>query len=364
MSSKDVDLTPDESDEPLHDEAVRKALSHAPDRATLPDWRIRQAILDHAHDAVSASEELLAASREREPWWRLAWWRDRMGAPRATPWHAAFVSVLLGVLVTMMWQREPVPGARLDERPVAAPPAASVEQQAPAAKEEARAPEASARLEVPKPAPAPAPAPQPEPTPAPPPPAVVAPPVAPAPAPAPAPAASDALASREQSAPPVAATPPAAAPSESNRAAAAPSLRPPAAARPAPGARSTDSAPPSDFGALSRWTELRVASVSGEVRTVSRADAGELSQLLSSVAIVAAGGPPLRSLPEWRVALERKGDVLAVLEVGRNQVRWTEGKLPPVSGTPSPEALEALRAALRQAVKAKAPARPPTAVRE
>ena len=330
MSQKDADhLAPDEPDEPLHDEAVRKALAHAPDRAVLPDWRIRQAILAHAHDAVSASEELLAASREREPWWRLAWWRDKLGASRAAPWHAAFVSVLLGVLVILMWQREPVPGARLDEQPMTAPPTASVEQQAPApkeaTKEEARAPEAPAPVEVPRPEPAPTPAPAPAPAPplaaiAPQPPAVVAPPSA-APAPA------------------------------------------PAATRPAPGAR-TDAAPPPDFGALGRWTELRVANVSGEVRTVSRADAGELSQLLSSAAIVAAGGPPLRGLPEWRVALERKGDVLAVLEVGRNQVRWTEGSAPPVSGTPSPEALEALRAALRQAVKAKAPVRSPPRVRE
>ncbi|MGR4869052.1 hypothetical protein ACIPRI_09330 [Variovorax sp. LARHSF232] len=341
LEDKDADLlAPGEPDEPLHDEAMRKALAQAPDRAVLPDWRVRQAILDHAHDAVSASEELLAASRERAPWWRPAWWRDKLGAPRAMPWNAAFATVLLGVMVTVMWQREPVPGARLDEQPAAAPPTASVEQQAPTVKEEARAPEAPAPrapvpVEVPRSAPEPAPAPTPAPaTVAPPPPPDVA-----APPAAPAPAASDALAPRERSAP---AAPQAAPSTESNRAAAATGARP---------------APAPDFGALSRWTELRLANVAGEVRTVSRADAGELSQLLSSAAIVAAGGPPLRALPEWRVALERKGEVLAVLEVGRSQVRWTEGKAPPVTGTPSPEALEALRAALRQAVRAKAPAR-------
>ncbi len=345
MSLEDNDtdlLAPGEPNEPLHDEAVRKALAQAPDRAVLPDWRTRQAILDHAHDAISASEELLAASRERAPWWRPDWWRDKLGAPRATPWNAAFATVLLGVMVTLVLQREPVPGARLDEQTAAAPPAASVEQQAPTAKEEALAPEApapraSVPVEVPRSAPESAPAPATV-APLPPPPPVVA-----APPAAPAPAASDVLASRERSAPAAPAAPaaPQAAPStESNRAA--------AGARPAPAL---------DFGALGRWTELRLANVAGEVRTVTRTDAGELSQLMSSVAIVATGGPPLRALPEWRVTLERKGEVLALLEVGRSQVRWTEGKAPPVTGTPSPESLEALRAALRQAVKAKAPVR-------
>lgn len=119
-----------------------------------------------------------------------------------------------------------------------------------------------------------------------------------------------------------------------------------------------------DFSSLSRWTELRVANVSGDVRMVPRAEAGDLGLLMSSAAITAVGAPPLRSLPEWRVSLERRGQVLALLEVGRRDVRWTEGALPPSTGTPSPEALEALRRALGEALKtgsaAKAvPALPP-----
>jgi hypothetical protein len=133
-----------------------------------------------------------------------------------------------------------------------------------------------------------------------------------------------------------------------------------AGARPAPsatpGAR-TDTTPPPDFASLGRWTELRIANVSGDVRLVPRADAGELSLLLSSAAIMAVGAQPLRAIPEWRVALERKGDVLAVLEVGRNQVRWTEGNAPPATGTPPIEAVEALRAALRGATRPRAPGR-------
>ena len=73
-SDPGMQLEPGEPNDPLHDDALRKALAQAPDRTTLPDWRVRQAILDHAHDAISASEELLAASRERAAWWRLARW--------------------------------------------------------------------------------------------------------------------------------------------------------------------------------------------------------------------------------------------------------------------------------------------------
>lgn len=113
----------------------------------------------------------------------------------------------------------------------------------------------------------------------------------------------------------------------------------------------------SDFSSLSRWTELRVANVNGSVRVVPRAEAGDLGLLMSSAAIMAVGGPPLRSLPEWRVSLERRGQVLAVLEVARSDVRWTEGGLPPATGRPPAEALDALRGALSQAIKPGGPAK-------
>ena len=337
-------VPPGAPDEPLQDEALHKALAQAPDRALLPDWRIRQAILEHAHDAVSASEELLAASRAPASWWSLAWWREKVGVTSSLPWNAAFATVLLGVLITLIWRREPIPAPQLDERPVASAPA-------PLAKEEERKREARQTQLQERPAPAQdstrAQAPAVVAPPAAPPvlalPPAAAPESAPAPAPTPAPV---------EPAPKPAASPPAAAESLA-RQRAAPATAPKAAAS---GAR-TDATPPPDFASLGRWTELRIANVSGAVRTVPRADAGELSLLLSSAAIMAVGAQPMRAVPEWRVALERKGSVLAVLEVGRNQVRWTEGAAPPATGTPPIEAVEALRAALRQATKPKAPGR-------
>lgn len=110
---------------------------------------------------------------------------------------------------------------------------------------------------------------------------------------------------------------------------------------------------------------MRVANIGGEVRVLSRDEGGELNLLLNSAAIMASGPQPLKALPDWRVSLERKGAVLAVLELARNQVRWTEGGAPPATGVPPPGSLDALRAALAEAVKAApaksaAPARRPT----
>jgi len=395
-------LEPGEPNEPLHDEGLRKALAQAPDRSQIPDWRVRQAILDQAHDAISASEELLAASREGAPWWRLAWWRDKVGLSGATPWNAAFATVVVGVLVTLMWQREPVPGARLDERPAvkqetareeaervapapASPPAdapksagppasAAPPVRAPVPSAVPAAPEAPAAPSATLPAaPAPgaaAPAAGPPPVPAAAPPvrapetASIIPPVGESAGPAssqrfaqgnvtaPKPSAADAAAERRKSEPAVAAAPP---PPATQPEAKRGARQEPAAAAPAPRA---DVPPPMpDFASLSRWTELRVANVNGDVRMVPRAEAGELGLLMSSAAIMATGAPPMRTLPEWRVSLERKGQVLAVLEVARTQVRWTEGHLPATTGIPPIESLDALRAALRETARAGSPAR-------
>ena len=424
---KGMVLEPGEPNEPLHDDALRKALAQAPDRGTLPDWRVRQAILDHAHDAISASEELLTASRERAPWWRLAWWRDKVGLSGATPWNAALASLMVAVLVTLIWQREPVPGARPDDETAltSAPAPAAAPEAAPTFKEEAAkaaaketAKETSAKKDASKgagsketgakdaaakeaaakevaakearetaareaaakemaareaaakeaaakkadssrPVPAAPAASQPRES---------KPESAPAVAAMRTPAPQEAIAGADSAArasapsfaaapPPPARTAPSTAPPPSTADASAERRKSAPAAAAAPSTRS-DVVPMSDFSSLSRWTELRVANVNGDVRVVPRAEAGDLGLLMSSAAIMAVGATPLRSLPEWRVSLERRGQVLAVLEVARNDVRWTEGALPPAAGTPPPEALEALRGALRQAIRSGAAARP------
>ncbi|MDM0114927.1 hypothetical protein QTI66_22450 [Variovorax sp. J22R133] len=446
----------DESDE-LRDPALRKALENAPDDNALPDWRLRQAILQQAHDAVAASEELLVADRQGSSWWSLDFWLRKLTSRSAMPWNAGFATVLVAVLATLMWHREPVPDARLEEKAsesvraemagkVASEPSRdSVPsgQVAPAAPPATAGAPVSASPQLNRQAAAPAPAvpavpPEPPPTPvaeprvasapvpaapsaaavSPPAPpsaaspsapkgATSTPPVAPSVAPfaapsvappgsppadmraapsaetelqksrsalqgagAPAQPAADAAASAanakaaaESPARSRGAESAAKAPAPAESAAGAPA---PAAAAAAPGALGapsaktrTDATPPPSFASLSQWTEMRIANINGDVRVLSRAEGGELNLLLTSAAIMAVGPQPLKALPEWRVALERKGGVLAVLELARNQVRWTEGGGPPATGVPPPGSLDALRAALAEAVKA--PAKAPAA---
>jgi hypothetical protein len=169
----------------LHDPALRRALDHAPDRDALPEAHTRDAILKMAHNlaaqpastsAAPASAAGAANSASVLPWWRRLFGGG--GEPRSRmPWNAAFATVLVAALVTVLWRSEPVPEARLDgEARVggAAAPAA----------------EAPAAPAAPVPAPAPAPAP------------------AAAPAPAPAPAAAAAVAPEAEAARKAAPPPP------------------------------------------------------------------------------------------------------------------------------------------------------------
>jgi len=165
-------------------------------------------------------------------------------------------------------------------------------------------------------------------------------------------------------APPSAASQPATAASENaaaaatvkDSAAAAAALA--AAGPPAPAGSPPAAPAPPRYPSQSRYTAIRIANVSGQVRVVPRADVGDLGGLIDRAAAQAPGSDPLRELPQWRVVLEGKGEMLAVLEVGRSQLRWTEGAGAPVTSSPPPAVLEALHAALREAVKAPPPRRP------
>jgi hypothetical protein len=385
----------------LRDEALHRALLNAPDHTSAPNWRLRKAILDRAHDAVmpfSASPEPETTER---PWWQRLLGLGAQGGNARMPWNAAVATVLVGVLVTVLWQREPVPGARPDsEAPVGAPAQRSAAPAAPASP----SPAAPAPATVPPPPP---PLPTPPqaaeralpssqdiaggPPPVPDSPAESATTAAPAkgigasrpadrPAPAPArselarrqadeaalsasPAASDKeaskrsertrgeeeSASRQRFASPAAPATGAgsardsAEPAREGRAAAPPAAAPPAA--------SASPALPT-FSALSQWSRITITQRGGASRTLSRSEAQDLNALLGSAAISAIGTQPLAGTPEWRVTLERSnGDVMATFELGRNQVRWREGRVPPATGAPSASSLAALREALQHAVE-------------
>ncbi len=357
--------------EDFHDAALRRALGHAPDHAAAPDWRLRKTILQQAHEAVAPSSGSLLEENDGSPWWK------RLGGGKARgsrmPWNAAFATVLIAGLATVLWQREPVPGARLDgEASVAAPPPLTQGAPAPVAPPTAPAPAAvspPASLPVPVPGLGPAAPPRPERQPEPEPrlSIVLDPPAPPEPlrpqadeaAPPPSradeagerkakqalaarTARDDEAAARQRMSPPP--SPPAALASQGDAAAPARAAR-----APAPAVRTAATEPPT-FTALSQWNRITIAQRGGATRSLSRAEAAELNALLGSAAISAVRGDPLAGTPEWRITLERNNDVLAVLEVARSQVRWREGRELPATGAPSAAALAALRNALRDAV--------------
>ncbi|VTU35636.1 hypothetical protein [Variovorax sp. RA8] len=392
--------TDDNSTGDLRDEALRRALLHAPDHTVAPNWRLRKAILDHAHEAVMPFAAPGAPEPAR-PWWQrlLGIGGGQEGGGRL-PWNAAFATVLVGVLIAVLWQREPVPGVRPDGEALV---------RAPAQRSEAPAAPAPPPSAAPAPAPAfppptteralpssqdipggPAPAPQAatEPTPVPTPAQGARPPLsaerpvlahapselarrqadkaalsASAGAAAKEPGKKEAPAPAGQSAPaPAAAAPaapvaPPAAPG-AVRDAAEPARELRAAA--APPARTGSPELPS-FSALSQWSRLTITQRGGASRSLSRSEAQDLNALLGSAAISAVGAQPLAGAPEWRVTLERSnGDVMATFELGRSQVRWREGRGAASTGTPSPGSVAALREALQRAVEHPVqPASPP-----
>lgn len=375
----DDDLGGDD-DGALHDPLLQQVLDHVPDQAATPDAAVRQSIRVLAHEAVAPSLPAGPVGAER-PWWQRLLGIGG-GAGSRMPWNAAFATVLVGVLVTVMWQREPVPGAAPDapmqERPAAPVPAAPPAPVTPAPKpaeapppppapsvldtalaesravtesakralderdrererqarqaaadreatlaadkaveraQQALAREEAARMKAEPPLPPPVQWP----------PVMTPEPVAPA-------------------APAVNAAPPSAAlraaPQAPSRAAgmAAP------APTPAPGPT-----PEPTFNALAQWTQLRISRNGTDSRVLPRAEARELGGLVGSAALAGVGSQPLAGAVDWRIALERDGEVLGVLELAGGQVRWREKGVPPGTGQPGAGALSSLRQALEEA---------------
>ena len=104
---------PDEFDDPV----LRRALQNAPDAAVAPDWRIRRTIQQRAREAVEPRDEDISLAPMVPLWKRVLGIGGESGRSRM-PWNAAFATVLVGVIVTALWQHEPVhepvPEARLD----------------------------------------------------------------------------------------------------------------------------------------------------------------------------------------------------------------------------------------------------------
>lgn len=266
----------------LRDARLQKALEYAPDAGLTSGKSVGDAIKFAALKAL----QTVPARRPRGWWARFkAWWLP----PGHVPWNAAFASLLLASLVTLVWRGEHTPGAEPEaaaERPVATAPAAPPAQAKMAPAPLVDAPRARPAAPVTKLRPTtPAPAETPAADAAPPPPAeaVVAVPQASALRAAPAPAAK----------------------------AMAPSLGSAESA----GAVATR-------GPWEGWTELRVTAAGRTDRVLRSATPGWAGVLQWLVA-VAVTPVPLDGVPTLEVELLRGGAPLGRLELAEQWVRWT-----------------------------------------
>ncbi len=104
----------------LRDARLQKALEYAPDAGLTSGKSVGDAIKFEALKAL----QTVPARRPQGRWARFkAWWLP----PGHVPWNAAFASLLLASLVTLVWRGEDTPGAAPEaaaERPVATAPAA------------------------------------------------------------------------------------------------------------------------------------------------------------------------------------------------------------------------------------------------
>lgn len=306
----------------LRDARLRKALDAAPDAQLQPHERTREAILAAAHGAV-------------QPAWR-RWW-TRAGA-NPMPWTAALATVVLATLVTVTWQGQDVPGARVETPTTIAPAPGPVPAPEPAPAPGLEPAPSVAPAEAPAPASAPAPvaqAPRAEP-----PPAAA---TRPAPMAVPQRPAADALAkaapAREESRAREAA-PAAGASADATLAPAAPLAPAPSpvpAAPPAPAAAAAP-APPAPLPAPAAqrqaapafraalpalpWTQVRIEA-DGQSVVVARPQAGQLpalvTSLLASTSDDAVPGPG----SGLRLELAQGDDALGVLEEVGDSWRWT-----------------------------------------
>ncbi len=319
----------------LRDARLKKALDSAPDAQMTPQVPTRQSILAQARAAVAPEPEGL--------WHRL--WSGSGG--QRMPWNAAFVTLAIASVVTLLWHDREVPDARTE-----ADQAASRQPQPSAA---GPTPRASAPMVTATAPPAP---------PAPPTPATPAARVAP-----PAPAASP-LAAAKASRPDAQATaelskgtqdvarpaePAVQAPRERRAEteplrdqAAGASMAAPAPAAPSAPSMSRSAAPaarmsvPLAATAVDGATHLRV-TLDGRVVEAPVERRSRLAQLLARAVREARGAEPFDESADTRIELRRDGVVLGVLELAGAHWKWTASGASAAVGRQDDALMQALR---------------------
>ncbi|MBI2772807.1 MAG: hypothetical protein HYX47_24540 [Burkholderiales bacterium] len=299
----------------LRDARLKRALESAPDAHMLPAAATRHAIRLAARRAVSSEAT----------WWR----RLAPAAPgQRMPWNAAFATLLLASLVTLLWRDHEIPGA-VPDGPMAQLPAPAQALPAPAA------PATPAATSAPTPAPAePAkkasPRPETDRKPA-----------------APRLREEAAPLAKSAAAPPVEARQADSVASAGSVASERASPMPaPAAPAAAPAARQAAPALAQGFTLSPPWT-VALISVDGRTVEVAREQGGRLAALVAAAAAAATGTEPLAEPAGDRIELRGPQQAQATLEISGPQVRWTQGGRI-LTGRPDPALLQALREELRR----------------
>jgi outer membrane biosynthesis protein TonB len=288
---------------PMRDARLKRALDCAPDEDQRPASRTRDAVLAAARRAVEPAP--------RSAWWT-TWWRAS-GSQRM-PWNAAFATVLVATLVTVLWHDREVPDART-EAPAATeavPPQAkaSVTAAVPAAPpvpttssqpvSPSRSPartEKQARPAAPVPAPVQAPAEQAAPS-------------------AAKPEAADELRAQAQRQAESAVGTAMRDRADASLAKSAPPAEPSAAGVAAPAMS------PRAALAADDWTSLRITA-QGRTVSVARVQAGGLDRLLDRLRKEAWSTGPFDAAPAVRIELMRSDVLVASIEMAAARVRWT-----------------------------------------
>ena len=98
----------------LRDARLQQALAHAPDAQATPSTASRVAIKKLASYAISSRlDGDFSLNNSTKPWWRRLW--QNAGRPSAS-WNAAFATILLGSIITLVWYEKDVPDAALAEK--------------------------------------------------------------------------------------------------------------------------------------------------------------------------------------------------------------------------------------------------------
>lgn len=98
----------------LRDARLQQALAHAPDAQATPSTANKIAIKKLAAYAINPRlDGDFSSNNSTKPWWRRLW--ENAGRPSA-PWNAAFATMLLGSIITLVWYEKDVPDAALAEK--------------------------------------------------------------------------------------------------------------------------------------------------------------------------------------------------------------------------------------------------------